>query len=611
MEPALTAHTPLLVNTVGHSVGALVFGLSLYFLARQRFGRRKRWLPMVAAGLALVWNVASLVAMAAREEAWLGLGGWVAVSTSALSVLPAVLLHLSLGGRFGVLVGAGYVLSGITVLMHMTEHVLMTHRQALWVTTIGFAGLTVVAVVARLRGRGRDLPPRGLLGAMALFLFALSLVHVDAGEAHESWSVELVAHHAGVPLALVVLLQDVRFVLLDAFLRVLTSLLLAGAAIGVASRWVELGMPEHPMRTGLLLVGVSVGLALFAQLNGWVQGLFTRLLFGRPDFERTARRLQSLCGQAQEENELVAAGMREIAAFLNAELREGELEAEVRERLLFPLPVAELPGGARARLEEMGVEVVVPVRLGGETRVAMLGARRGGRRYLSEDLQAAERLAVQVAEHVEHFRETEMRRLVAEAELRALESQIHPHFLFNALNTLYGVIPREATGARRTVLNLADVLRYFLRAGQRYIRLEEELRIVEAYLEIEKLRLGERLRTRIEVEEAAKAKMIPVLSLQPLVENAVKHAIATQAEGGEVRVRAWVEWGELALRVEDTGPGFGGSRATGQGVGLQNVRKRLRLCYGAEADLEIESAPGATRVEFRVPADKLVGGCGS
>src|SRR5262249_54500326 len=155
----------------------------------------------------------------------------------------------------------------------------------------------------------------------------------------------------------------------------------------------------------------------------------------------------------------------------------------------------------------------------------LLGRRSGGRRYLSEDLQALGRATAQVVEQVEQYHETEMRRLVAQAELRALQSQIHPHFLFNALNTLYGIIPREAKGARETVLNLADIFRYFLETGKSHLPLEEELHIVKAYLEVERLRLGDKLKIEIDVEPATLQVAIPVLSIQPLVENAVKHGI--------------------------------------------------------------------------------------
>src|SRR6202035_5000156 len=121
----------------------------------------------------------------------------------------------------------------------------------------------------------------------------------------------------------------------------------------------------------------------------------------------------------------------------------------------------------------------------------------GGRRYLSEDLQALSRLTAAIVEQVERFRNSEMQRLVSQAELRALQSQINPHFLFNALNTLYGTIPREASTARRIVLNLADIFRYFLQSDKTFVPLAQEMQIVRAYLEVEQSRLGNRLHVDI------------------------------------------------------------------------------------------------------------------
>ena len=244
----------------------------------------------------------------------------------------------------------------------------------------------------------------------------------------------------------------------------------------------------------------------------------------------------------------------------------------------------------------------------------LLGRRFGGRRYLSEDLQALGRAAGQIVEQVEQFRESEMRRLVAQAELRALQSQIHPHFLFNALNTLYGIIPREAKGARDTVLNLADIFRYFLETEKSFLPLEEELHIVRAYLEVERLRLGDKLRIEIDVEPAALLAPIPILSIQPLVENAVKHGIAPLPGGGVVRIEARIERGmeagsESVLRVtvSDTGGGFATEKSksgAGQGVGLDNVNRRLQLCYGPEASLAIRSDRGGSSVSFVIPASE-------
>jgi len=203
------------------------------------------------------------------------------------------------------------------------------------------------------------------------------------------------------------------------------------------------------------------------------------------------------------------------------------------------------------------VEAVVPIRLAHtDVRYLLLGRRHGGMRYLSEDLRSLNYMAGVAAEEVERFRAAEMQRLVSDAELRALHSQINPHFLFNALNTIYGIIPREATGARRTVLHLAEIFRYFLQSDKEMIPLSEELKIVEAYLEIEKLRLGPRLSVEIDVDPDAARTQIPILSVQPLVENAIKHGLSARPEEGWLRLRARVADGALTVTVEDSGTGL-------------------------------------------------------
>ncbi|MFN7924124.1 MAG: histidine kinase [Bryobacteraceae bacterium] len=598
MDQTLTAHEPLLVNTIGHSFGVLLFALFLYFLLQGRASR----LSIAAASLALVWNLSSLALLAATERELL-----VAVSTSALSLLPAVLLHASLGHRFAWVVRAGYALGGASVLLHGAEGFVagsITHTRVLTLTTSGFAALTVVAAAALLGSREPDraLTSR-LVAAMALFLLALSLLHFGHGEAHSPWTIELLAHHASVPLALIVLLQDYRFVLLDAFLRVAASLALAAAFVFAALKWFA---PEPA--GGVLVVVACLALVFYAVLRSRLQDALTHVVFGRLDIERTGQRLMELAAEKHDEPVYIETAYGMIAAFLRAEFRPAALDPAQFRDLIGPATASSLQAPLRERLDTAGVEAVIPVRVsGGGVSPLLLGHRSGGRRYLSEDLQAAGRFAQMVASHIEDLRADEMRRLVAQAELRALESQIHPHFLFNALNTLYGVIPRDATGARRTVLNLADILRYCLQPDRQFIPLEEELRIVEAYLEIEKLRLGERLRTSIEVDAGARAVPIPVLSLQPLVENAVKHAISTSAEGGEVRVRVRSSETGIGIRVEDTGPGFAAdvarSPARGQGMGLANVRRRLELCYGARSELKIESTERGAAVEFLVPVE--------
>jgi LytS/YehU family sensor histidine kinase len=204
-------------------------------------------------------------------------------------------------------------------------------------------------------------------------------------------------------------------------------------------------------------------------------------------------------------------------------------------------------------------------------------------------------------EALETLRDAELRRLVSEAELRALQAQIHPHFLFNAFNTLYGIIPKEAVGARRTVLNLSELFRYFLETNQTFVSIEKEVGIIQAYLEIEALRLGAKLSIDLAVDPAVLNAKIPLLSIEPLVENAVKHGVAAKASGGTVRVAVRREDKWVRVEVADTGGGFSGDGGRSGGVGLDNVRQRLRLCYGLEADLEIDSSPDGSSVRFVIP----------
>jgi LytS/YehU family sensor histidine kinase len=222
---------------------------------------------------------------------------------------------------------------------------------------------------------------------------------------------------------------------------------------------------------------------------------------------------------------------------------------------------------------------------------------------LSEDIGILGRLAGVVAEHVERMRNSEMQALVSQTELRALQAQINPHFLFNALNTLYGVIARENAAARRLVLNLAGLFRYSFAANRGLIRLEEELTIVRAYLEIEALRLGPKLLTEIDVDDSALQAEVPVLSIQPLIENAVKHGVASRPGTGFVRLSIRRRGGLITVDVSNSGvfpePAAG---SPGLGVGLANVRRRLALCYGSGSTIEVSSSDNVTSVRFSLPA---------
>ena len=610
---------PLLINVLGHAAGALIFAIFLFLLYSGRgwSGPRGRHLPGLAAALSLVWNAGSLVVLA-----WPGLpprvlGVVVAATFSALSLLPAVLLHVSLEGSRPVLVRAGYLLSAVAIGMHFREiagNGEALHQTALMLITVGFLVLAGAAAVSA-AGKGNvSHRPGGarIVASMCLALFAMSFVHFGAGHAGEVWSSELIVHHAGIPLALFVLLQDYRFVLLDAFVRFLANALLAlvltGLGIEAAFRLLPVDkVVRNPLNEALLLAGVCLFLVLFAWLRNQVQTWLTQAVFRHGGVAGLPVRVKESPPFSTEEPYLAwAAG--QIAAALGAGhfslLNLTDVDAALS--LHAPVPAAMLPALV-SRKEWNWAEAVVPIRLGpGNTRLLLLGRRQGGRRYLGDDLDALGKTAAEIAERVESLRAQEMNRLVSQAELRALQSQINPHFLFNALNTLYGTIPREASAARGIVLNLADIFRYFLQSGQTFVPLTREMQIVRAYLDVEQSRLGNRLQVVVEVEDEALAVPIPVLSIQPLVENAVKHGVALHSGPGYVRVKATCRGGELRISVENSGTGAAGSAGTG--MGLQNVRRRLEICYGASSQLQLSLNLQNTVAELTIPLAAPVNG---
>jgi two-component system, LytTR family, sensor kinase len=608
MPDWLSIHEPILVNTIGHCGGAVIFGMLLYFfLANWRRGREERAkLPVVAAALAFLWNIGSLVALGTGPRGGMAPDIIVAASFSVLSLLPAVLLHISLESEHrptwrAIWIG-GYVLSSGAILLHIADLVTgrpSLHFAALLLVTIGFAVLTAISVLFELRRKNRAATSR-LVGAMVLFLFAISFTHFGAEHGHQVWSREIALHHAGIPLALFVLLQNYRFLLLDAFLRFVVNATLAAVAVLASIRIVESAehgsLRTHPFDAGLLFAGGCLLLTLFVYVRNRVQSWLTSVVFLRSNVDAALEQLLKLARAAQDESVYLTLAVDVVAGFVRT----------ARFELTEQAPRRELPAGVQA-----WVQAVVPLRFSrGDTRYLLLGPREGGRRYLSEDFAVLMRLGAAVVEHVEQLRGIQMQGLVSQAELKALQAQINPHFFFNALNTLYGTIDRGNADARRLVLNLSDVFRYLLRSDRTLIEIEEELRIVRAYLEIEQLRLGAKLRTEINVDEAALRAMIPVLSVQPLVENAVKHGVASRTGTGFVRLDITAQPDTLSVTISNSGEcdtsALTAGRADGR-IGLANVRRRLELHYGEESSFLAEVEDGVTTVGFLLPLKVVAG----
>jgi hypothetical protein len=193
--------------------------------------------------------------------------------------------------------------------------------------------------------------------------------------------------------------------------------------------------------------------------------------------------------------------------------------------------------------------------------------------------------------------------LSREAELKTLRAQLHPHFLFNSLNSVVSLIKSDPEGARKTCVMLADFLRSTLSLGSRdRITLGDEVALAESLLSIEKVRFGERLRFAAEVGEAARVCQVPPLLLQPLVENAVTHGISNLLDGGCVRLVAARRGDRLEITVENPrDPEAAGRRGTG--LGIDNVRRRLRAVYGEDAALDARALPDSFRVDVALPAE--------
>ena len=212
----------------------------------------------------------------------------------------------------------------------------------------------------------------------------------------------------------------------------------------------------------------------------------------------------------------------------------------------------------------------------------------------------------QVQSMEEKLREKEVaeeraHKLAAEARLRSLEAQIHPHFLFNTLNSISALINVNPARAEQIVGRLAALLRSSLdTSGRPLIPLQQELAIVESYLDIERARFGDKLRSSIAVPTDLENAKVPPMSLQSLVENAVKYGITPQSDGGEVVVSAAAENGSLRIEIRDTGPGFDLS-AVPAGHGLDNLVSRLHALFGVKARLNVVRRDGHSVVEMVLP----------
>jgi two-component system, LytTR family, sensor kinase len=205
--------------------------------------------------------------------------------------------------------------------------------------------------------------------------------------------------------------------------------------------------------------------------------------------------------------------------------------------------------------------------------------------------------------------EAQLRQELAEVELRELRTQLQPHFVSNSLNAVAAYVREDPAVAEAMLVRLSNFFRSVLRAShEQRVPLEQEMHLLEEYLDIYRLRFGDRLQVSMRLDDAARHSLIPVMLLQPIVENALMHGVGTHAGPGHVHITVSCVGDSLRIDVADNGQasGAGPLRARGRGIGLSNTERRLTRLYGKQSYLAIKRIDGGTQVTLSFPREPVV-----
>jgi hypothetical protein len=625
-----SSHAASLVNVTGFVAGTALYAMLLIMVVRPRVSQEGRRgidvLLVVTALLGLAWNLEAFVSSGLRDFGVPSLPPLAqAIAYASLGFLPAVVVHSVLRAGLSRLSSLGSVVQVIAAYTVSSCAAGIQVVSALWgaavpvaaalqLLTVGF-GVLILPLAMLTRGQSGA---RRALWMTALAVFAVSALHLSQQEGlQRSWPIELLGHHASLPLVLSILYQEYPFALADVFLkRALTLIALLTTALLAYVSIESLGLLSAPGEarnvTALLFLGTSLGIALlYPALMRASTWFVDSVVLRRVDYDLLRARIAGRLAEADTADAALDVVCDALGPALNATaVRWHETSAGIDTR---GLAVVDLPS------QGISADVAVPT-TDRPTFAILVRDLRGGRRLLSDDVSALESIAQLLARRIDairiererydhHLREQEIRRLASEAELRALRAQINPHFLFNALTTIGHLIDVAPERALTTLLRLTELLRRVLRSDDEMSTLGAELSLVMAYLDIEKARFEDRLGVHIEVPTALHAAAMPPLLIQPLVENAIKHGIAPFRRAGRLEVAARLEQAAaeriLVVTVKDSGPGLRDVEGVMQdraGVGLRNVEDRLAGLYGAAGSLRLTSVPGrGTTAEVRLP----------
>jgi two-component system LytT family sensor kinase len=614
----MTGSAASLINLLGFITGLVLYVMLLWIVLISRPASNR--LTLLTGILGFIWNAGAfsgygLINLGFAQSAPLLLAG----AFAALGFLPSVVVHTALrtveqiGRRQGLAVaGAAYAMGSIAAVMHFHSAITAgpPSNWALRGITYGFAGLllALLVITRHQKGRGR------VLWVVAMSVFAVSALHLSNHEfGQDPWWLQLAGHHASLPLVLLILYQDFRFAFADIFLkRALSFIFLAALIFGMFAFAVLDILNEKPTSersVALLLTLWALTALLYPFLRRGAEWLIDKVVLRRADYTLLITRLSNALERCETPSGVLDETIRALSPALSAQSIEwtecaignshNSIEQDRRSARITILPV-DAPH-----------------------YVLNIHDLTGGRRLLSDDVALLERVALLAAHRIDavrsnreryqrDVREQEMRKLAAEAELRALRAQINPHFLFNALTTIGYLIQTAPERALGTLLRLSGLLRGVLKSGEEFVTIGEELDLIEAYLDIERARFEDRLRVHIDVPWELRRLRIPALVIQPLVENAIKHGISECLSGGEVRITARLQQSDrnpeqpaVLISVVDTGVGVAETTLAhrrGRGLGLSNVEQRLQRCGNNVTPLLIRSAPGSgTTVEIQVP----------
>lgn len=600
-----TPNSALLINLLGFTVGVALYLLLLVMVVRHRRASEKKgfdFLLFATAILGLLWNVGELFAFVWSDFRQADFSPLLsALAYSSLGFLPTVVVHsawknsASASGK--VLTFAAYFLSIFAAALHFQAAFssgAVPSNLALKILTFGSLALLAGLLIFNFK-QTRE---RKAVWISALLIFTVSGLHLSSGAEEKFWLVELVAHQSSLPLALAILLQDYRFAFADLFLkRALSLILLALTAFGL---YIFVAAPllhyhethdRNDAQAIALILTLWIATALvYPALHKFAVWLVDKIILRRANYEELRTTLAQTIEKQNAAEKVLDEVCQKLARALTAE--SGNWKASEESETNLPQVVF------TARETEIFIPVTEP-----PFYVVNLKNFAGGRHLLSDEIEMLEAVALLTARkidalrvtderHTQELREREFSRLAAEAQLSALRAQINPHFLFNALTTIGYLIQSAPEKALQTLMQLTALLRGVLRSTGEFSTLDDELKIIESYLEIEKARFEERLKVKIDVSPELRRLKIPSLVLQPLVENAVKHGISKTKRGGEVCITAQIDGQNLILEVRDTGAGVSVENLAenrNRGVGLSNVEQRLQSHFGKEARLEIKS----------------------